>query len=82
MDDIALRLIGCFRMVFPDTPEQNITGLSTGNTAAWDSVAAITLMNVIEDEFHVQLDVEDIAELDSFQRVQDYVQQRIGPAKS
>ena len=82
MDDITPKLIGCFRIVFPDTPEQEITRLSIDNTAAWDSIAAITLMNVIEDEFGTKVDLEHIAELDSFARVRDYVQRRTGSAKS
>ncbi len=77
MDDLNARLIGCFSIVFPDLPDGEIPKASTENTATWDSVAAITLMNVIEDEFQVRLDLEEIAELNSFDKVRTYVQQQV-----
>jgi len=50
--------------------------LSTENTAAWDSIAAITLLNVIEEEFQIPLDVGEIATLNSFEEVRAYVERR------
>ena len=76
MDNTKARLIDCFRIVFPDTPEEQITNLSTEQTDAWDSVAAITLMNVIEDEFKIHVDIEEIAVLNSFDQIRAYVEQR------
>ena len=45
--------------------------------AAWDSVAAITMMNVIEDEFGLEMDLDDLGELDSFEKVHAYLQKRL-----
>ena len=77
MDEINARLIDCFKIVFPDTPEERIPEVSTENTAAWDSIAAITLMNVIEEEFHIPMDFEEIADMNSFAKARAYVQQRL-----
>ena len=45
--------------------------------AAWlSSVAAITLMNVIEDEFGFEMDLDDLADLDSFEKLYSYLQKR------
>ena len=44
--------------------------------ANWDSVAAITLMNVIEDEFGMEMDLDDLADLDSFEKLHAYLQKR------
>ena len=51
MDDTRQKLISCFQVVFPDMPADEIPAASTATVANWDSVAAITMMNVIEDEF-------------------------------
>ena len=75
MDNINARLIECFTTVFPDTPPASVPAMSVDNTPAWDSVAAITLVNVIEDEFQLQMDLEAIADLDSYSKVLAYVQQ-------
>jgi acyl carrier protein len=36
-------------------------------------VAAITLVNVIEEEFGIEMDFDQLADLDSFRRVRDYL---------
>lgn len=73
MDEQSKRLVSCFRTVFGDLPEAEIMNATTANTAAWDSVASITLVNVIEEEFQFQFDYDAIPELTSFEAVQKYV---------
>jgi len=71
MDETKERLVKCFQTVFPDlkTPD---TATQAG-VAEWDSVAAITLVNVIEEEFNIQMDYEELESLDSFPKVLDYL---------
>ncbi|HTV64764.1 MAG TPA: phosphopantetheine-binding protein [Bryocella sp.] len=71
------RLTKCFEVVFPDLPQDAIAGASTATVSAWDSVAAITLMNVVEDEFGLELDLDDLANLDSFEKLHSYLQNRL-----
>jgi acyl carrier protein len=73
MDPITLRLTTCFETVFPDLPVEEIPAASQATLAAWDSVAAITLVNVIEEEFGIEMDFDQLADLDSFRRVRDYL---------
>jgi acyl carrier protein len=73
MDRITLLLTNCFQTVFPGLPEAEIPAASQASIAAWDSVAAITLMNVIEEEFGIQMDFDQLADLDSFGRIHDYL---------
>jgi acyl carrier protein len=76
MDDVKARVKECFRVVFPDLPEDKIPSASQATVAAWDSVAAITLVNVLEEQFELELDLDDVADLDSFEKVCAYMQQR------
>jgi acyl carrier protein len=80
MDDVKKRLIGCFQIVFPELPEAKIPLLSQATAAGWDSVAAITLLNVLEDEFAVEMDLDQVAELDSFDKIYACLQQRLQAA--
>ena len=73
MDEIKTRLIKCFETVFPETPESEITKANQHSLAAWDSIAAITLLNVIEDEFQITMDLELAGELDSFQKIYEHL---------
>jgi len=68
--------MNCFEVVFPDLPKENIPGASTTTVATWDSVAAITLMNVVEEEFGLEMDLDDLANLDSFERLCSYLEKR------
>lgn len=76
MDETRQRLTNCFQTVFPDMPEEQIPTASTATVANWDSVAAITLMNVIEDEFGMEMDLDDLADLDAFEKLYAYLLKR------
>ncbi len=80
MDDTRERLTKCFEVVFPDLPPDAIAGASTATVAAWDSVAAITLMNVVQDEFGLEIDLDDLADLDSFASLHSHLQKRLQTA--
>jgi acyl carrier protein len=80
MDDVKERLTRCFQIVFPDLPESDIPLVSQATAAGWDSVAAITLLNVLEDEFAIEVDLEQVAELDTFDKIYTYLQQRLQAA--
>jgi acyl carrier protein len=67
------RLLNCFRSVFPTLSDGELQAASVETVSAWDSVAAITLVNVIEDEFGIQMDYEVAPELTSFDAVRNYV---------
>lgn len=80
MDDVRAKLIECFQIVFPDMQEKDIPSASQQTVAEWDSVAAITLVNVIEEQFGIEMDLDQVADLDSFEKVLAYLQQRQQPA--
>jgi acyl carrier protein len=64
--DLTTRLVSCFQIVFPDLPADRIPSASRDLLEKWDSVAGITLLTVIEDEFGAKADLERMSELDSF----------------
>ncbi len=78
MSAIATRLTACFQTVFPTLPEAQIASASQASVAAWDSTASILLVNVIEDEFGFEMDFDRLADLDTFERVHDYVVEQVG----
>jgi acyl carrier protein len=74
MDDLKQRLTNCFSTVFPELSEEEIHRASQEKVSSWDSIAAITLVNVIEDEFETQLDLDVLPELTSFDLVLNHVE--------
>lgn len=79
MSDAAIqeKLTNCFRAVFPSLPEAGIPNASVATVAAWDSLAAITLLHVVEEEFQTEVDLDRLGELDSFGSLADYLAHRI-----
>ena len=71
--DSRARLIKCFELVFPELDEDRIQSASQATMPEWDSVAAITMMNVIEEEFGIEMDLEAVGELDSFEKIHSYI---------
>jgi acyl carrier protein len=77
MDEIQVRVVKCFENVFPDLSAGEIPNCSQATNKKWDSIAAITLVNVIEDEFGFQMDFEILPDLNSFERVLSYVRTQV-----
>jgi acyl carrier protein len=73
MADVETRLVGCFQTVFPNLSAADIRVASQEKIEQWDSVAAITLVNVIEEEFSTQIDYDRLPELDTFGKVLEYL---------
>jgi acyl carrier protein len=81
MDNLEHRLKIIFETTFPDVPADKITAATQENTQTWDSVAAITLMNLIEEEYEIQMDFEDLADLTSFEKVRVYLAAKFAGTK-
>ena len=77
MDNLEQRLENVFATVFPDLPPNKIRTASQDSVETWDSVAAITLLNLIEEEFGVQMEFEDIGDLTSFSSIAEYLKGKL-----
>jgi acyl carrier protein len=73
MHDVRKKLTDCFRVVFPSLPAASIPNASVATVPAWDSVAAINLLQVVEEEFQKEVDIARLAELDSFESLAKYL---------
>jgi len=77
MPELDDRLTRCFASVFPALGADQIPEASVGTVPAWDSLAAVTLIAVLEQEFDTQIDLMEMPELTSYQAVRDYLQRQI-----
>jgi acyl carrier protein len=73
MKDIPSRLIGCFQAVFPDLSAQEIPVASMTSVGAWDSLASVMLIAVVEEEFGLQVAPESLELFVSFELILDYL---------
>ena len=76
MHETRSRLASCFCTVFPNLSSSEVPVASMSSVGDWDSLATIKLFAVIEEEFGIQVPVQDSAQLVSFELILDYLQQR------
>jgi len=73
MAELESRLVNCFATAFPELDPQEISSVSIGSLASWDSLAGITLLSLIEEEFSISISPDDAAGLVSFELILDYL---------
>ena len=76
MNNSSVRLSKCFAAVFPNLDDGEILRATPTSVEGWDSVATVTLMSVIEEEFAIEVDPDDIEELLSFDSALGYCTRR------
>ena len=74
MTDTRRRLTACFTAVFSTLEEPDVARASVGAVQGWDSLATITLITVIEEEFRIQVHPQDIEQFTSFEQALRYVE--------
>jgi acyl carrier protein len=75
MSDVRARLIKCFAAAFPQLTDAEIVRATPESVSAWDSLASVTLISVLEEEFGVEIEPDDLERLVSFEKVMDYLEQ-------
>jgi acyl carrier protein len=70
------RLVGCFEKVFPGLSQSEIAAATPQSVKAWDSIAHVTLLTVIGEEFGIDLDFEEFEGATSFAAILDLVNGR------
>jgi acyl carrier protein len=76
MSNIPERVSRCFANVFPDLREEEIPRASTTSLATWDSVAHVTLLSAIAEEFGQSFELEDFEELISYPLIVDHLENK------
>lgn len=71
--DSKMRLIECFSAVFPSLSREEIASATQTSWPAWDSLANVTLVNLIEDEFQIEIPTEAMENLVSFDTLLSYL---------
>ncbi|MGA2531554.1 MAG: acyl carrier protein [Candidatus Aminicenantales bacterium] len=76
MSELNDRLIRCFSAVFPRLAIEDIPAARLESVEEWDSLAALRLVAVLEEEFGLRIDLSDLQELSSFKTIERYLLKR------
>jgi serine O-acetyltransferase len=71
--ELESRLVHCFAAAFGGLSHEEIFQASACSLAEWDSLASMTLLALVEEEFQLRIDVSDIARLNSFEAIMNYL---------
>lgn len=73
MADLLRRLDGCFQAVFPHLSNEEIRQATPDGVAAWDSMATVTLLAVVNEEFNTELDLDMMENLLSYSKLAEWL---------
>ncbi|MCX6347919.1 MAG: acyl carrier protein [Candidatus Aureabacteria bacterium] len=76
MAEADARLIRCFSAVFPALSREEIRAASIETVSDWDSLAAVRLVAVLEEEFGLQIDLVELQEMNSFASIRHFLMKR------
>ena len=74
MNDLDTRLTTCLSAALPDLDTAAIPAASPDATPGWDSMASITLMTLVQEEFSVELDFERFEEFNSYPKLKAWLE--------
>jgi len=74
-------LIQCFSAVFPSLSSQEIVQAEQHLMPAWDSIAFVTLISIIEEEFRIEVSPEEVENLVSFDTFLNYLASAPNPSE-
>ena len=79
MGETRARFIECFSAIFPELGADEIGQASADSVEGWDSVASVPLFAMVEEEFGMDIDAEDVEAFISFGRILGYLERSEGP---
>jgi acyl carrier protein len=75
VSELENRLVRCFSSVFPGLTAEELRAASAESVGVWDSLSGVTLADVVQEEFGIEIDPEVLAQLDSFEAFFTFINQ-------
>lgn len=73
MSTLDSRVIDCFSALFPGYSREEMLSASRESIPEWDSLASVTLLVLLQEEFHLDIDLSEFEQFNSVKSVMDYV---------
>jgi acyl carrier protein len=69
------RLKRCFTSTFPAASDSEIETARIDDMPGWDSLRGVTLLAVLDEEFGLLLDLEELLVLGTFDAIREFLEQ-------
>ena len=80
MNDVGERLARCFLSALPKLTMDNVRDTNVTALSDVDSWASVTLIAVIDEEFGINLSLDQLWELGTFQAIEQFVVEQRQPS--
>ena len=77
MIELRQRLVNCFVTVFPGNSQDSLIEATPDSIAGWDSTNHFLLLQIIEEEFGLQISEQLSGELLSFREFEAYLSTKV-----
>lgn len=67
MSENIEKYIKCFQDAFP-VAKEDLDGLKYQDIPEWDSIGHMNLVAALEEEFGIEMDIDDITDISDFQK--------------
>jgi acyl carrier protein len=71
------RLVECIAAVFPELSRAELARAGSASMPNWDSLAMVTLVSLVEEEFGISFPPDDYAYAASYALLLDYLRSRL-----
>ncbi len=78
MENVLARVQKAFNSAFELNGQRITLDTAPGDIAAWDSMGHVTLASSLEQEFHVNLDVDDLMAMENVREIVRILEGKLG----
>jgi acyl carrier protein len=78
MENVLARVQKTFNSTFETDPQLITLNTAPGDIPAWDSMGHVTLASGLEQEFGVNLDVDDLMAMENVREIVRILQEKLG----
>ena len=75
LNELELKLTECFSLIFPKLSQPELQYASVTNIEEWDSLASVNIIAIIEEQFEIEIQPDDLETLTSYQQILRYIQE-------
>ena len=77
MTELRQRLVNCFLTVFPNNSQDHLIAGTPDSIAGWDSTNHFLLLQIVEEEFGLQISEQTGGQLLSFGEFEAYLSAKV-----
>ena len=76
MEEKIINIIASIIKTKPEVISNNTDNFSLGNVSGWDSLAHLSIMTELEDEYDLDLSIDEMESLDSVKKILHFIEEQ------